>query len=45
MHVSYQEAMQTPYQVILEDLEFMDLENEYGTKKPPEEPKKTKKGL
>lgn len=34
MGVGYFEAMITPMQVIVNDLEMMSLENEYGQKKP-----------
>jgi hypothetical protein len=42
MKVGYFEAMITPMQVIINDLEMMGLENEYGQKKP-ETDKKTKR--
>jgi hypothetical protein len=43
MGIGYFEAMITPMQVIVNDLEMMGLENEYGQKKP-EDPKKTNRG-
>lgn len=35
-------AMVTPFQIVLNDLEMIGMENEYGNKKP-EEDKKAKK--
>lgn len=43
MHIGWFEAMITPFDVILNDLEFMGLESEYGEKKP-EQPKQTNRG-
>ena len=42
MKIGYFEAMTTPMQVIVNDLEMMGLENEYGQKKP-DNSKKTKR--
>ncbi len=42
MGIGWFEALITPMQVIVNDLEMMSLENEYGQKKP-EEPKGNKK--
>jgi hypothetical protein len=43
MKIGYFEAMMTPFDVIISDLEFMSLENEYGQKKP-EQPKQKNRG-
>ena len=32
MHATYSEMLETPWNVILQDLEFMELENKYGKK-------------
>jgi len=34
MKVGWLEAMQTPYEVIMQDLEYMQLEAKYGQAKP-----------
>ena len=41
MNVGWFEAMQTPYEVIMQDLGIMELEGEY-LHKQPEAPKKQK---
>jgi hypothetical protein len=44
MKVGYFEAMITPMQVIVNDLEMIGLEEEYGTKKPEDDNRKTNRG-
>lgn len=40
MNVGYLEAMITPFEVVLQDLEFMELQAKYGEKQPENENKK-----
>ena len=44
MKIGYFEAMMTPAEVVIDDLQFMDYQQRYGEKQPETTKKKNKQG-